>query len=143
MYKPSKMVIILMIQFICMKRFKFVVFALLLILATYSLYRTYQNVRGKAVKIDDLANNVNKVEEENSKLREDIAVSKTREFIEQEAIEKLGLVKPNQKIIVVPNKEDDNKLEDINDLLISTVEEEKWQKWFKLFTKNNPFKFRL
>jgi len=132
-----------MIQFICMKRFKYIIFTLLLLLATYSLYRTYQDVRGKAVKIDDLANNVNKVEEENSKLREDIAVSKTREFIEKEAIEKLGLVKPNQKIIVIPSDKDATKLEDINDLLISTVEQEKWEKWLELFTKNNPFKFRL
>lgn len=124
-----------------MKKVKVFFFVALFLLATYSLYRTYNDVSGKGVKVDDLANEVSQLQEENDNLRLDIAKNKTRETIEKNAIDKLGLIKPNQKIIVVPEQSlKPTESEVLGDSDKGEIKSNR-EMWKEKFLSNNPFRF--
>jgi len=124
-----------------MSRIKIIFFTILTLLAVYSLYRTYSDVRTKAKKIDDLALVVKELKEDNKTVKQEIARKKTRDFIEFEAVNKLGLAKKNQEVIVIPENttdQDEVKL-DIKNKIATTPFEE----WKLLFFKNNLLKTEL
>ncbi len=122
-----------------MNKYKILFFFILTLLAVYSLYRTYSDVRIKARIIDDLASNVEQLKNDNKLIKEDIARKKTRDFIEFEAISKLGLAKIGQKVIVVQGdfeKEEEVNVEEINEIKLKPIEE-----WKNLFINNNPLRY--
>jgi len=124
-----------------MSRIKIIFFTILTLLAVYSLYRTYSDVRTKAKKIDDLALVVKELKEDNKTVKQEIARKKTRDFIEFEAVNKLGLAKKNQEVIVISENttdQDEVKL-DIKNKIATTPFEE----WKLLFFKNNLLKTEL
>ena len=121
-----------------MNKYKILFFFILTLLAIYSLYRTYSDVRIKAKTIDDLALSVEQIKQGNKVTKEDIARKKTRDFIEFEAVSQLGLAREGQKVIVVQgdfDKKEEINIEEINEISVKPFEE-----WKKLFFKNNPLR---
>lgn len=122
-----------------MNKYKILFFFILTLLAIYSLYRTYSDVRIKAKTIDDLALSVEQLKENNRITKGEIAKKKTRDFIEFEAVSKLGLAKERQKVIVVNG--DFDKKEEINVEEITEISLKPIQEWKKLFLNNNPLRY--
>ena len=114
-------------------------FLILTILAIYSLYRTYSDVQTKAKTIGDLALSVAQLKEDNKLVKQDIASKKTRDFIEFEAVSKLGLAKENQEVIIISNSQDNNK--EVEVLEANKIIQNLINDWVKLFLKNNPFRY--
>lgn len=121
-----------------MYRYQIVFFIILTLLAVYSLYRTYADVQLKAKAVDHLALSVEQLKLENKEIKQEIAEKKTRDFIEFEAVSKLGLSKRNQEVIIVPGKIGDKKIAEV--LEIKDLEIRPVEMWLELFFKNNPFR---
>ena len=124
---------------VVMNRFSISFFLILTVLAVYSLYRTYSDVQMKAQTIDDLASSVKQLKENNMHVKQDIAEKKTRDFIEYQAVSKLGLAKKNQEVLIIPGNKDNvkkNSVEEIDD-----KNKAPFKQWKDLFLKNNPFRY--
>jgi len=93
----------------------------------------------KAQTIDDLASSVKQLKENNMHVKQDIAEKKTRDFIEYQAVSKLGLAKKNQEVLIIPGNKDNvkkNSVEEIDD-----KNKAPFKQWKDLFLKNNPFRY--
>jgi len=122
-----------------MNRFNILFFLVLTILAVYSLYRTYSDIQTKARTIDDLALNVEQLKKANMRIKQDIAEKKTRDFIEYQAVSKLGMAKKNQEVFIVPENEHNEKKITIEE--IGSGSKSPLEQWKELILKNNPFRY--
>lgn len=92
-----------------------------------NLYSIYQNS-----KFQDLAvKKLEKLRAENTRLKEEVAVAGEQSFIEREARERLGLVKPGEVVVILPSEKEATGSGE-------AVSEEKparpiWQQWISLF----------
>lgn len=68
----------------------------------YRLYKTQDLVTNAQNKLDILKS-------EQQALKEQLDYQKSNEFIEKEARNKLGLVKPNEAIVVLPNDKSEDQ----------------------------------
>lgn len=115
-----------------------------LVLVTYTFI-----VLGKMVwqnyqinqQIKNLEKEVAAIEADNQKLSDLVSFFQTEDFKEKEAREKLGMVKPGEKVLVFPGI-DSNEVSILEDDTGQKKEEEKKlsniQKWWKFFfNKNN------
>jgi len=89
-------------------------------------------------QIKNLESEVSDIEKQNQKLSDLIAYFQTDTFKEKEAREKLGLVKPGEKVLVFPSTGNNDKgiSEGINGGQEQKVEVEKtpnYQKWWDYF----------
>jgi cell division protein FtsB len=75
---------------------------------------------------------INKLEEENTLLSEQILYLQTDSFKEKLARERLGLVKPGEKVLVIPPEK---KPIELPKPIEAPKEPENWQKWFDYFFK--------
>ena len=68
---------------------------------------------------------VDKETQENKQLKARLAQVQSPEFIEKEAREKLGLGKPGEEIVVLP---------EVSAMpVVPVIEEPNWRKWWKLY----------
>ncbi|RCW52698.1 MULTISPECIES: FtsB family cell division protein [Halanaerobium] len=91
-----------------------VVITLVVVIAVIAAFNFYQNM----AKINHLENQIQKIEAEiaeaeakNQKLKEQLENSDSHEYIEEVAREKLGLVKPGEKMFI-PVEENEDEDED-------------------------------
>ncbi len=108
-----------------------------LLLVGYSFFvlgkMVWQNYKVNQ-QIKSLESEIANIENENQKLSDLIAYFQTETFKEKEAREKLGLVKPGEKVLVFPQNEKNEEQFAINNK--STEETEKipnYQKWWNFF----------
>jgi len=88
-------------------------------------------------EIKNLAKDIQAIEQENQKLSDFIAFFQTDTFKEKEAREKLGVVKPGEKVLVFPdNKEGESNILEEKTSKDETQEIEKmpnYKKWWNFF----------
>lgn len=65
-------------------------------------------------------------QKKNTFLKEQLNLVRTKEFVEQEAREKLGLVRPNEKLVVLRKQKERQDAQSLDD-------KQNWQKWWNLF----------
>lgn len=107
--------------------------ALLLIGLSSSLVRSYQKVgRTKAV-IEREKGRVEELKKENKKLEEDLTRVKSEEFIEVQLRDKLGLARPGEIVLVLPDAETLKKLAPRLEEEEEALPDPPWKKWAKLF----------
>ena len=78
---------------------------------------------------------LNQLEVQNKELKQKLSEVQTLEFLEKEARDKLGYVKEDETLVIIP----DEKIDEI--LNPKKPEEEKlpnWQGWLKIFFHSNP-----
>lgn len=88
------------------------VISIIIVITVIAAFHFYQNIE----KMNRLENKINNIEQEiaeaeaeNQKLKEQIENSNNNEYIEEVAREKLGLVKPGEKLLIpveADNEED-------------------------------------
>lgn len=103
--------------------------AILLTLAAINFSKTTLEVVDSSKRLDELKNQVSSMESEMETLEKDLDYKKTDEFIEQEARNKFGYVKPGEEIFVYPQVLSETTYN--NDLYAE--EKSNPQLWFELF----------
>jgi cell division protein FtsB len=107
-----------------------VLVALLLV----STVRNIQRVAGIRAQVEKERQKVEKMQADNRKLEEQIAQAEGSDFIEKQIRDKLGLVKPGEAIVVLPDTEILKKLAPQEVTQEDTLPDPNWKKWLKLFT---------
>lgn len=79
-------------------------------------------------KLVDLETEILELEEKNRELRAKLEKVQGKDFIEEEAREKLGMTREGEKVIILPTIVPPNFLADTEDRPISN-----WRRWWKLF----------
>lgn len=107
---------------------------LIAFLLTTSLIRTIITISSADKKIEEVKKRVERLKQENETLKKEVDKTTTSEFLEKAARDKLGLAKPGEAVIVLPDEETLKKMAPKIDR-----EEEialplpNWQKWLNLF----------
>lgn len=81
-------------------------------------------------RIDEAADTVHKLEEENRFLQKRLGEVNQDDFIEQEARDKLNMARPGETVVVIPPSEIDKIVKFYKQE--KPVEVPNWQKWLKL-----------
>lgn len=116
-------------------------FLLSIIVLSYTFFvlgkMVYQNYEVNQ-QIENLEKEVAEVENENQKLSDLIAFFQTETFKEKEAREKLGVVKPGEKVLVFP-EEENNEVSILETATGKDNEEDEeipnYKKWWNFFFK--------
>ena len=82
---------------------KYIGFTVLFLVAAVNLTRTTLNVVQSSKRLEELRGEVSDLEKQKSDFQAEIEYRQTDEFVEREAREKLGLVKPGEELFVVKN----------------------------------------
>ena len=93
-----------------------VVITIVVVIAVVAAFNFYQNM----TKMNQLENQIEKIkseiaraEAENKKLNEQLENSNSYEYIEEVAREKLGMIKPGEKMFIPVEEDDDSDSETI------------------------------
>ena len=84
--------------------------------------------------VEEEKQKVEKMEEENAQLEDQIAQTQGPEFIDKEIRDKLGLVKTGEAIVVLPDEATLKALAPQMPAEEDTLPDPIWKKWFNLFT---------
>ncbi|MCL4386806.1 septum formation initiator family protein [Patescibacteria group bacterium] len=114
-----------------MKKAIYVLVVLSLIFAINNMGRSIYNLWHKKDLLTQAQKQLDREKEENKKLKEEITRAQSKDFIEQEARNKLFLGKPGEQIVIIPqklfNQKENKKSFDVRP---------NWQKWWDLFFRN-------
>lgn len=104
------------------------------IILTLSLLRNISTIMSANATIAETKNRLENLKAENEKLSKEVQMIQSPDYKETQAREKLGLAKPGETVLVLPEAEIVKQVSPI------TQNEEKsslplpnWQKWLKLF----------
>lgn len=106
---------------------------LILIGLTSSFFRSYQKAAKTKAVIEKEKAKVEELKSANLKLEEDLARVKSEEFIERQLRDKLGLAKPGEIVLVLPDAETLKKLAPKMEEEKETLPDPPWRKWIQLF----------
>lgn len=107
-----------------------IVILVLILVAIYGLGRQIFKALDSQDRLDQAADNLSQLQEENRILQQKFEEVQKQEFVEKIARNKLNLAKPNETLVIIPQTEIDKVL-GISD----RVEEKKlpnWERWLKL-----------
>lgn len=106
---------------------------ILIVLLLISTIRNVQRVKGIRSQVEKEEQKVAKMQAENAQLEEQIAVAEGTNFIEKQIRNKLGLVKPGEAIVVLPDAEILKKMAPQIVTEEDVLPDPIWRKWLKLF----------
>lgn len=108
-----------------MKKIVYIISIIVLLLIINGLARSIYDLWSKRDVVKEAKQTLEKEKLQNQKLKRELARVDTREFIEEEARNKLFLVKPDEKVVIVPvaSKSAEKK----------EASKSNWQKWLGLF----------
>lgn len=106
---------------------------LILAFLASSFVKSYSRIRLGDDLIEKTSNKLQKMEEENKNLAEQLEMVKSEEYREKQFRDKMGLVKDGEIVVVLPEAEELRKL--VPDLPVESEPKLKpnWQKWLELF----------
>lgn len=96
---------------------KYIVISLLFVLATVNFTRTTLNIIQSSKRLDNLKEEVSSLEEQKASKEAELEYKKSAEFVEEEARNKLSLVKEGEEVFVL--SEGDTK--QLKDNVLSAV----------------------
>ncbi len=105
-------------------KFPYIITIILLILLIGSV-RSLIDLNSSSKKIAEVKSEIERLSQDNSKLREDIEFVQTEEYIEQAALEQLRLTKPGYRILVINEKTP----EDVNPDMYPSQEKRDYANW--------------
>lgn len=108
-----------------MKKIVYIISVIVLLLIINGLARSIYDLWTKRDVVSEARKTLEQEKAENQKLKKELSRVKTKEFIEEEARNKLFLTKPNEKVVIVPvaSKSAEKK----------EASKPNWQKWLNLF----------
>lgn len=98
-----------------------------------SLIRNVVRVAKAKRQIVETAAEVTKLQKENQELKNRLTEVDSQNFTETQLRDKLGLAKPGETVLVLPDPEILKKLAPVDNVEQQTLPEPNWEKWYKLF----------
>ncbi|MDD3840591.1 MAG: septum formation initiator family protein [Clostridia bacterium] len=89
-------------------RLPLIIFLIVCVYFTTLCYKQHLRIQQTNVKAEEVKNRIEQVKKTNQELEKDVEFSKTDEYIEKIAREKLGLVKPGETIYIRKQKGESN-----------------------------------
>jgi cell division protein FtsL len=106
------------------------VFVVILLISTI---RNINSVRNIQSQVDSEKLKVEKMKEENAQLQAQINQAQSSDYIEKQIRNELGLSKPGEAIVVLPDPDVIRKLAPITPVEEDTLPDPNWVRWEKLF----------
>lgn len=106
----------------------------LIVILTFSLIKNLGRVKQGNQALNEEKDRIEKIKKDNESLKNQITKSKSPEFIEKEVRDKLGLVKPGEAIVVLPDEQILKSLAPQDTTEPDTLPDPTWKRWLKLFT---------
>ena len=116
---------------------KYIVLSLLFTIATVNFARTTLSIVESSKRLDALKNEVSELEETKVALERELDFKSTDSFIEEEARNKLNLIKPGEEVFVMPVDKSSQTV--TSQVLSATTEvdsagtQSNFKKWVELF----------
>lgn len=110
----------------------FIVIAVLIVaVIAYNLINQIMHTLGASERLSKAAEGVYKAEIKNKELKKKLSEIKSPKFIEEQARDKLGLAKPGETVVIIP----DNKIKEVLGSTESAKEARlpNWLGWWKVF----------
>lgn len=98
-----------------------------------SLVKSIKRIQMGNTVIEKTKIKIEKVNEENKKLSEQLKITQSEEFLEKQLRNKLGLAKEGEIILVLPEASVVRKLSPIIPMEEEIKPKSNWQKWMELF----------
>lgn len=115
-----------------MKRILYVVIFIFSLFIINNLLRSIYNLWQKNDLISDAASQLEKEKKEHEKLNNELEKVKNINFVEEEARNKLFLVKPGEHTVIIGNEKlDDKKKSDASEKILRP-----WEEWSKFLFGN-------
>lgn len=108
-----------------MKKFLFIIIVLILLVIINNLVRSMYDAWQKKDFITQAQKELSFQKQENQRLKSALSYSKTSEFIEKQARDKLFMVKKGEQKILIPQEEKETEVKKEN--------LPNWQQWWNLF----------
>lgn len=108
-----------------------IVIIIVAIVILVSLARQINEALISGTRLDESAEEVNKLQEKNRNLKEKLSGTQKYEKIEEIARNKLNLGKPGETVVIIPEEMIDNVLKVQKPVEI--VKSPNWQGWLRLF----------
>jgi len=83
---------------------KYVVLSILFILASINFTRTALEILENSKRLDSLSQEVGDMEEEKKEYTNSVAYKKTDEYVEEKARDDLSMIRPGEKVYVIPQE---------------------------------------
>lgn len=103
------------------------------ILLSISLLKSINNITSGTQKVKDAEIKVKDLEKQNAELEIKVETVQTQDFIEKQARDKLGLAKPGETVVVLPDPEILRKLAPERSTEETALPDPNWKKWMKIF----------
>lgn len=121
-------------------KIKYLILSAVFLIAAYNLTRTTFEILQSSKRLDSLKDEVSTLESKKDVLEQEVAYKQTSEYVEEQARNALNLIKPGEKVYVVPqvlgkstkqsdSDDDDKKIASSE----STDGKSNIQKWLELF----------
>ena len=83
---------------------KYIVLSVLFVLASFNFIRTTLEIIENSKRLDSLSQEVNDLEHEKEELEKSVAFKVTDEYVEEKARNDLNLIRPGEKVYVIPKE---------------------------------------
>jgi len=94
------------------------------------LYRSVADLWNRRTIVEERKHTLETLQEKEKSLENKYEKTKTKEFVEREARERLGLMKEGESIILLPEQTGENSPEDV---LKEVQQEQNWKRWWLAF----------
>jgi len=108
------------------KKAIFLIAVIVFLLVINNLVRSIYDIWNKQDLLNQAQKELIREESKNQKLKAELSYVQTSKFVEEEARNKLFLVKPGEQQVLIPNKASESSK-------IQTKQSPNWQQWFNLF----------
>lgn len=112
-----------------MKRILFIIFIVISFVIIYNFSSSIYRLLSKKDVLIQAQNELKKTQMQNAELKKQLSHVKNPEFVEEQARDKLFLVKPGEKTVVIPQSLLPTPIP-LKKLIISPSN---WQKWMAIF----------
>ena len=112
-----------------MKRIGFLIFVIVSLIIIYNFFNSIYTLWHKKDVITKAQLELKQVQQENTNLKKQLSTVNNPEFVEEQARDKLFLVKPGENTVVIPK----NLLPTPTALPEKVLEKPNWQKWLAFF----------
>jgi cell division protein FtsB len=111
-----------------LKKIIFIAVTIFLVVIINNLIHSIYDIWSKQDLLNQAQKELNRQESKNLKLKAELSYIQTPEFIEQEARNKLFLVKPGEQGVLLPSTSSSNQSQKEKE-----AQTPNWQKWLRLF----------
>lgn len=112
-----------------MKRILFITFIVISLIIIYNFLSSIYRLSSKKNVLIQAQNELKKTQKENMELKKQLSLVKNPEFIEEQARDKLFMVKPGEKTVVIP----DNLLPTPTTVKSPSLQKSNLVRWLEVF----------